>query len=93
MGLRQSTLYYCCTLNEGNCIQDDVCVVARGDNQEHSFCTQEACDYYNSYIEDGDSWNCDCCDLRYKPALNEQQQWILAMFSAIVGVLIRSGAR
>ncbi|CAG5106592.1 Oidioi.mRNA.OKI2018_I69.chr1.g2910.t2.cds [Oikopleura dioica] len=88
MGLRQSTLYYCCTLNEGNCIQDDVCVVASGDNQEHSFCTQEACDYYNSYIEDGDSWNCDCCDLRYKPALNEQQQWILAMFSAIVGVLI-----
>ena len=87
MGLRQSTLYYCCTLNEGNCIQNDVCTV------DDALCSQEACDYYHDYIEDGESWNCDCCDLRYKPALNEQQQWILAMFSAIIGVLIRSGAR
>merc|ERR1712130_63490 len=98
MGLGSSSLYYCCTLAEGGCLDYETplpeidegiynCTVKPPDEDhlvEHDFCNQAACDIYYSRNLNNET----CYHLKYGTPLTESQQWILAMVAAIISVLL-----
>jgi len=93
MGLASSSLFYCCTLEEGNCItnithpngsKEFTCNVDDSINANYTnYCTQEACQtFYERELTDS-----TCNKLKYYPALTEEQQWALALIAAVLGIM------